>query len=342
MITTIAVLANRVLRSQSGRLAFLGVLSLLGGAAAFAASQHLSFGTGLYWAITTATTVGYGDVTPKNPAGRAIASAVMLTTIPLFASAFALFAGAVASAHVRRLLGMERREITGGEVVIFGMHPAIPASVAELLAAGRDVVVVTTANRSSLPDEVRVVAADPSSEEAVRRSHPEKASQVLIAGENDADVLVTSVLVHQVAPEIPALALASSQNVCRALREIGVEAVSGEELVAHTVAKTLEAPHAGELLLRILDSEGFRLREIPVGPARAGLQLRAVATDERGMVMGAVHEGRVVMGVVEDPVLREDDRLLVLLPNDDRAARTADREAEVTESRAADPGTAST
>lgn len=338
VIATITVLANRVLRSQSGRLALLGVLCLLGGAAAFAANQHLGFGTGLYWAITTATTVGYGDVTPKTSAGRVIASAVMLTTIPLFASAFALFAGAVASAHLRRLLGMERRELTGGEVVIFGMHPAIPASVSELLAAGRDVVVVTTADRSSLPEEVRVVAADPSSEEAVRRGHPEKASQVLIAGANDADVLVTSVLVHQVAPETPTLALASSQNVCRALREIGVEAVSGEELVAHTVAKTLEAPHAGELLLRILDSEGFRLREVPVGRDRAGRQLRAVAADERGMVMGAVHDGRVVMGVVEDPVLGEQDRLLVLLPNEDRESRAAHKEAGVSDGGAAGPG----
>jgi voltage-gated potassium channel len=325
VIGTIAALANRVVRSQSGRLALLGVLCLLVGAVAFAATQpHLSFGTGLYWAITTATTVGYGDVTPKNPAGKWIASVVMLTTIPLFASAFALFAGAVASAHLRRLLGMERKELTGGEVVIFGMHPAVPASVSELLAAGRDVVVVTPGDRSSLPDAVRVISADPSSEEAVRRGHPEKAAQVLIAGENDADVLVTAVLVHQVAPDVPALALASSQNVCRALREIGVEAVSGEELVAHTVAKTLEAPHAGELLLRILDSEGFRLREVPVGDERAGRRLRTVAPGERGMVIGAVHDGRVVVGVVEDPVLDQQDRLLVLQPNDDRAARHAD------------------
>lgn len=324
MITTIAALANRVVRSQSGRLALLGVLCLLAGAVAFTATQpHLDFGTGLYWAITTATTVGYGDVTPKNPDGKWIASLVMLTTIPLFASAFALFAGAVASAHLRRLLGMERKELAGGEVVIFGMHPAIPASVVELLAAGRDVVVVTTADRSPLPDAVRVIAADPGSEEAVRRGHPEKASQVLIAGQSDADVLVTSVLVHQVAPDTPTLALASSQNVCRALREIGVEAVSGEELVAHTVAKTLEAPHAGELLLRILDSEGFRLRELPVGRERVGRRLRTVAPDQQGMVIGAVHDGRVIIGVVEDPVLGEQDRLLVLQPNDDRAARQA-------------------
>lgn len=315
MITILTVLAGRVVRSQSGRLVALGVVCLFAGAAVFAATQHLAFGTGLYWAITTATTVGYGDVTPKNTAGRVVASVVMLTTIPLFASAFALFAGAVASAHLRRLLGMEHRELAGGEVVVYGMHPAVPASVSELLTAGRDVVVVTTADRSCLPDGARVVVADPSSEEAVRRGHPERASQLLIAGVDDATVLVTAVLVHQVAPQVPTLAIASSQNVCRALRELGVDAVSGDELLAHMLAKTLEAPHAGELLLRIMDSEGFRLRELPVGDERAGRLLSAMAGDGLGMVIGAVHGGRVVMGVVDDPVLDAGDRLLVLQPN---------------------------
>ncbi len=314
MLTTITLLTSKLVRSQSGRLVLLGAVCLFAGAGAFAATQHLAFGTSLYWAITTATTVGYGDITPKNPVGRVVASLVMLTTIPLFASAFALFAGAVASAHLRRLLGMERHEATGSEVVVIGGHPAIPPAVAELVAAGRDVVVVTTSDRSAFPDEVRVVAADPTSEEAVRRARPERASQVLVAGADDAAVLVSAVLVHQLAPSTPVIAIASSPNVCRALREINVEAVSGEELLAHTVAKSLEAPHAGELLLRILSSEGFRLKEVDVGDEGAGRPLSEARARVRGVVLGAVHAGRVVMGVVEDPTLEPGDRLLVLDP----------------------------
>jgi len=314
MIATITLLAHRLTRSSVGRLVVLGVLCLLGGAVAFSLTQHIAFGNGLYWAVTTATTVGYGDVTPKNPAGKVIASLVMLTTIPLFASAFATFAGAVASAHLRRLLGMERREPTGQEVVIFGMNPVVPVVADELVKAGREVVIVTTADRSAFPDSAHVVDADPTTESAVRHGHPEKAAKVLIAGTDDASVLITAVLVHEVAPRTPTMAIASSPNVCRALRELGVEAVSGDEVLAHTVAKTMEAPHAGELLLRILDSEGFRLHEIPVGDDHAGRPLSALRDGQRGVVMGAVQGGRVVMGVVDDPVLGSSDRLLVLKP----------------------------
>lgn len=33
---------------------------------------------GVYWAITTMTTVGFGDITPKSDTGRLIASLMML------------------------------------------------------------------------------------------------------------------------------------------------------------------------------------------------------------------------------------------------------------------------
>lgn len=61
--------------------ALLALLTAVIGGAAFASTEHLSFGDGIYWAITTMTTVGYGDVTPRSPEGKAIAIAVMLIGI---------------------------------------------------------------------------------------------------------------------------------------------------------------------------------------------------------------------------------------------------------------------
>lgn len=41
-------------------------------------SGFTSIPVGIYWAITTLTTVGFGDITPNTPAGRLIASLMML------------------------------------------------------------------------------------------------------------------------------------------------------------------------------------------------------------------------------------------------------------------------
>ena len=40
-----------------------------------------TLGRGMWWAVQTITTVGYGDVTPRNTAGRLIGTVVMVTGI---------------------------------------------------------------------------------------------------------------------------------------------------------------------------------------------------------------------------------------------------------------------
>ncbi|MDA8286231.1 MAG: ion channel [Actinomycetota bacterium] len=325
MFGIVSVLISRVKESQAARLILIGLACLMAGAAGFAVTQKVSYGTALYWAITTATTVGYGDVTPKNSAGRVIAVAVMLTTIPLFASAFALMAGAVAASHMRKLLGIVHHEASGNEVIIFGLHPVVPRVAAELVEQGRKVIVVAAGDRSGLPEAAQVVAADPTEEHAVRRSHPERAGQVLIAGASDAEVLVTAVLVRQLAPDTPALAVAHSPSVSRALTDLGVGAtVSADELLAHTLAKSLEAPHAAELLLRLVDSDGYQLNEVPLDEKWVGRPLSAARDEVRGLVLGAVHAGGVMLGVAQDPVLETGDRLLVLQA--DQSVRQSDRQ----------------
>lgn len=68
----------------------------------FAVTEHVSAWIGLYWATTTASTVGYGDVTPRGWAPHLIAVAVMLTVIPLFSAVFSLLTTGLTKKHVDR------------------------------------------------------------------------------------------------------------------------------------------------------------------------------------------------------------------------------------------------
>lgn len=82
-------------------IAAAAVLDVVAGSL-FAAAEHITELSGLYWAIATATTVGYGDIVPHTGAGRVLAVVVMLTVVPLFAATVSLFTAALTTTHVHR------------------------------------------------------------------------------------------------------------------------------------------------------------------------------------------------------------------------------------------------
>jgi voltage-gated potassium channel len=110
--------------------ALILVVVVVGGGAIFTAversAQHLSIEDGIWWAIVTVTTVGYGDIVPHTDAGRGVAVIVMITGI----GTAALLVGA---ASQRFVVG----EVSSGE----DDEPAAPTIAdvhAELVALRAD------------------------------------------------------------------------------------------------------------------------------------------------------------------------------------------------------------
>ena len=60
--------------------------------------EYANVWVGMWWAIQTVTTVGYGDVTPADPTGRIIATLVMLQGIAFLA----VVTAAITSSFVAR------------------------------------------------------------------------------------------------------------------------------------------------------------------------------------------------------------------------------------------------
>ena len=75
--------------------AFTGLV-VLAAAEAFSVAQKTSYFDGLYWAITTITTVGYGDQLPTTDEAKVMAMIVMLVGIGFFAA----LAGALADRFI--------------------------------------------------------------------------------------------------------------------------------------------------------------------------------------------------------------------------------------------------
>jgi voltage-gated potassium channel len=125
--------ARRLFSAQGLRYAAVVlIIVVVGGGAIFTAversAQHLSIESGIWWAIVTVTTVGYGDIVPHTEAGRGVAVIVMVTGI----GTAALVVGAASQRFVEGSTDESDRD--DGAVSLGELHREIVALRAEVAA----------------------------------------------------------------------------------------------------------------------------------------------------------------------------------------------------------------
>jgi voltage-gated potassium channel len=107
---------------SAAMLVFVGALAVLDVEQSAPDAKIVTFGDALWWAMTTITTVGYGDMFPVTPIGRMVAAALMMSGIAVLG---------VVTASIASWL-VQRVEDTA-EAVSDAEEP-VRAGVAELVA----------------------------------------------------------------------------------------------------------------------------------------------------------------------------------------------------------------
>jgi voltage-gated potassium channel len=107
-LVKIAPLARRFFSMEGLRYTtLLAVLTVTAGGAGFAALEGKSTGDGMYWAITTMTTVGYGDLLPTTAAAKLLSVVIMVVGVGFVA----VLTGVVAQRFVVPVLQDETEEV---------------------------------------------------------------------------------------------------------------------------------------------------------------------------------------------------------------------------------------
>ena len=152
-----------------------------------------------YYFITTATTIGYGDLSPSTPAGRMVAALVLM---PGAVVVFAAFLGKMSSLFVnvwrKGMQGKGDYSLLERHIVILGWHPEHTAEMVQLIYGDtrrvqRQVVLCATQEMDNpLPEQVLFVRGESlHSEDLLKRSGIRSASRVIIYRSNDDKTLAT-------------------------------------------------------------------------------------------------------------------------------------------------------
>ena len=184
----------------------LGTLILIHFAIAYVAMRQCETGeiteaiAFWYFYVTTATTVGYGDVAPKSEWGRLLTTLwIMPGGIALFTVSIAKLVQFIADRWRRRMRGEADYSYLSGHVVILGWQgrrtqKMIEEIVGDVGAQRREIVLCTTKDvENPLPDLVKFVRDKSLNEPGLHRRAGVGGAAVIIAlGHDDNDTLAAA------------------------------------------------------------------------------------------------------------------------------------------------------
>lgn len=135
--------------------------------AAAGEAKLLGWDSFVYYYVTTASTIGYGDLSPGSAAGRWVAALfVMPGAIALFASILAKTSASLLNFWKRHQVGKMSYEDLRGHTVLIGWHGRESQRLVQLLLADANtddegiVLVAEGLAENPLPEQIRFVAVD--------------------------------------------------------------------------------------------------------------------------------------------------------------------------------------
>jgi len=187
----------------------------------------------LYFAVVTASTVGYGDVTPVpgSPVARLFVLSYLVVGIASFTAALGTLLGPAIEARFARALGTmtdSSLELLDDHVIVVGFSDLTEPIVSELDRNDIAFVVITrhperaTALRER---DIDVYTGDPSSEEPLQAVGIERAQALITATEDDAQDALAILTARELNPDLRIVAAATDADNQRKLKRAGADTV---------------------------------------------------------------------------------------------------------------------
>jgi voltage-gated potassium channel len=283
----------------------------------------------LYYATVTLSTTGYGDIVPICESSR-LANVLIIT--PLRFIFLIVLVGTTIEVLTRRTREEWRanrwRKHVEDHTIIIGYGVKGRSAARSLLDSGMkgSQIVVVAPDRQAIDEATRDglvgVLGDARREEVLNDAMISRASQLIIAtDEDDTSVLVT-LTARRLAPTARIVAAVRESQNAEILRQSGADTViPTAESAGRLMGLSLLSPVAGDLMEDLLDS-GRGLEVVEREITREELGRSPSDVDASGQIVLAVIRGGVVHRFDQSTIriLEQGDHLVVIRHNDNDEA----------------------
>ncbi len=290
------------------------VMVFFGGMLTYKLSEGLDWLDAAYFTVVTLTTVGYGDIAPVTPAGKA-ATLVLAPAglVAVFGLGLSLVSEQIENlidkgrGRMKRLLAEMKDHL-----IVCGCGTLGSQVVRELCRLKQKVVVIDREpdRLEALDCDVLCVTGNALDTSVLRQAGIERARSVLTTFRNDADNMYLVLEALSVAPQVEVLSVASGREAARRLYMAGAKRVISPNMVgAELLAKSAINPAVMQLVHDFTDR------------ARIEEELIQVPIAEGSLLAGKALRDLPSLGIqVKIALIRDDDRLYVA-PSGDTVIR---------------------
>lgn len=290
----------------------------------FSIVERVGMTDGLYWALVTMTTVGYGDIVPRTAAGRIIAMLTIAAGIAVYTATVSVAASSIVEAAERRRQGYTKYRGVR-HIVVVGWTPASEAAIRELRARGYTGDIVLVADkpaaliREAELEGVTFIRGDPTRRETLLRANVPKANMVIVSTDDDAKTALVVLAVRGLNLNARIVAEALHPENVELMHKAGANiVVPTRDLGGRMLATSLIEPGAAMFVEDISKAEArpIELHEFPAA-AFAGRRYRDVLLELRrkGFTPVAVRRRGVLVANPDDNlVIEPEDILVVVVP----------------------------
>ena len=192
----------------------------------------------LWWATTTLTTVGYGDMAPATLSGRLVAILIMLSGIILVALVTGTISSIFTTKRIMEGKGLEKIS-KENHILICGWSSNIANLINGFLNSSKDsnIVLINDEMQDKIDTimsnfsskNVQFVRGDYSLDSILSKANATKAKYVLILNDpnnnQDEKVILTTLTIKKISPSIRVVAQINDNNKIPFLRRANVDAV---------------------------------------------------------------------------------------------------------------------
>ena len=220
-------------------------------------NEQITFWRGLYWALVTMATVGYGDVVPTTFWGHVVAGITIIIGIAIFTMLVSTLASEFMNRNLEKKMGLRKLK-KQPTILVIGDHENCKEVINELIynLPPQEIAWLLPEPPKIPPRQVEFVSGDPSEEDTLERARIREVKKVVICMKEESRTLHIILLIRKMNKHAEIIATTTDARLKELMMGAGATYVIPQGTLGRIVASAVYEPSVAEFIGEVTTARG--------------------------------------------------------------------------------------